>query len=176
MDDMSKAYGTALFALACEENAKADYSNALEIIDRAVKENPEYIELLASPGIKLAERLNAIEAAFGAALPEHVLSFVKLLCEKGHIHSLEACIGEYRKLLELSERILTAKVVSAVALTDDQQARLKEKLEQQSGNAVILDCTVDESLMGGLIIEIDGKVMDGSLRHRLKEVKEVMSR
>ena len=176
MDDMSKAYGTALFALACEENAKDEYSRALDMVDSAVKENPEYIELLASPGITLAERLSIIEAAFAAVLPENVLSFVKLLCEKGHIHSLEACIKEYRKLLELSERILTAKVISAVELTNEQQVKLKEKLEQQSGNAVILDCSVDASLMGGLIIEMDGKVMDGSLRHRLKEVKEVMSR
>lgn len=176
MDDMSKAYGTAIFALACEMNAKDEYSDALDTVLCAVEENPAYLELLSSPGIPLAERLGVLDEAFGSVLPEHVLSFVKLLCEKGHIRSFSGCVREFRKLLEASRRILTARVTSAVALTDEEVRRLTEKLEKLSGNTVVPELFVDASLLGGMIVEMDGKVMDGSLRSRLHEVKEVMSR
>ena len=176
MDDMSKAYGTALFALACENNAKDEYCEALNLVATVVKENPEYLELLAIPGITMAERLGALDEAFAASVPEHVLSFLKLLCEKGHIRSFCDCVEQYKKLLEASKRVLRARVVSAVELTEEEEKRLQAKLEKISGNTVILDKEVDAALLGGMIVEMDGKVMDGSLRSRLHEVKEVMSR
>ena len=176
MTEKSKEYGTALFSLAMENQAEQEYAEALEVILAAFEETPEYIEFLASPGIPKTERIDAIEQAFGANLPEYVVSFVKLLCEKGHIRSFKACVHEYNKLLDVSKNVSVAKIVSAVELTDSEKERLKQKLEKMSGHFVELECTVDASLMGGLVIEMDGKVIDGSLQRRLQEVKEVMSR
>ena len=65
---------------------------------------------------------------------------------------------------------------SAVSLTDRECIELTKKLEKISGNTVSLDCHVDPSLIGGVIVEMNGRVMDGSLRHRLREVKDVINR
>ncbi len=176
MTEKSKEYGTALFSLALEEKTEKEYLEALEGISEVFQENPDYVEFLASPGIPKAERIAALDAAFTGHYPEYVLSFLKLLCEKGHIRSFYACVSEYKKLLDVKEHISKATVVSAVELTASEKERLQQKLEKMSGRYVELTCSVDESLMGGMIIEMDGKIMDGSLKRRLQEVKEVMSR
>ena len=74
-----------------------------------------------------------------------------------------------------SERILDATVTSAVALTDEEKQRLQAALEKQSGGKVNIAYALDRELLGGLIVEIDGKILDGSVRDRLQRVKEVIS-
>ena len=105
-------------------------------------------------------------------LPE---TFLQLLCEKGRILSFDLCVAEYRRLLQIKESVISAKVVSAIPLTEDEKQRLTKKLEKKSGKTVSLTCSVDPTLLGGLIVEMEGAVVDGSLRHRLLEVKEVMN-
>ena len=78
MTDVAKEYGAALFLLACEENAKKEYSEALAVMKETFSETPEYLDFLDSPSIAVGERLAAIEAAFCDRVPEHVLSFLLL--------------------------------------------------------------------------------------------------
>jgi len=176
MTEMSKEYATALFMLGKELGAEKEYADALKKSLAAFEESPEYLDFLASPSIPVKERLDAIEQAFGGSVPENVLSFLQLLCEKGRMRSFYDCVSEYGRLLAFSEQISVAKIISVVEITDDEKARLKEKLEKTCGHTVTLSCSVDESILGGIIVELDGKVMDGSLRNRLHEVKDVMSR
>ena len=68
----------------------------------------------------------------------------------------------------------TAEVVSAVPLTEEEIHRLTATLSARMGRTVTLTCTVDESLLGGMVVRVDGKVLDGSLRSRLHAVKDVM--
>ena len=175
MTEISKEYGTALFMLACEERQQRSYADALEKIRTAFVDHPQYAEMLSSPSIPLQVRLNAIEAAFSETAPEHVLSYLKLLCEKGRISCFLESVEEYRALLNASEHISNAKITSAVALTDAEKQKLIRKLESMNRGRVRAEYFVDETLLGGLIVEVDGKIMDGSLRHRLYDVKEVMN-
>lgn len=174
MTQMSKEYGTALFVLACENNLADEYYTALDTVLSVFDETPEYISFLSSPAIPMQERIDAVEESFGKVLPEYVVSFIKLLCERGRISAFSDCVSEYKKLLDASKMVSVAKVTSAVVLTEDEKERLKSKLEKNSGKSVVLDCRTDESLMGGIVVEIDGKIVDGSLRRRLHEVKDVM--
>ena len=88
---------------------------------------------------------------------------------------LETCLHEYMKLYNESKRVSWAHVTSAVPLTAEQKTALRLKLEKQSGRNVLLECTVDKTMLGGVVVEMDGKILDGSLRRRLQEVKEVIS-
>ena len=176
MTDVGKEYGAALFMLACEQNKKKEYSEELVLINNALDNNAEYAEFLSSPSIPMKERLSAIESAFADSLSENVLSFFLLLCEKGRMPCLKSAISEYNALFDASLRVSTAKVISAVPLTDSEKIKLKEKLETIYKRTVNLECSVDENVLGGLIVEIDGNILDGSLRYRLREVKEVINR
>lgn len=175
MTDIAKEYGAALFMVACEYDKKKEYANALKTLEKVFTENPDYLTFLASPSVPLSERISAIEVAFAEKIPEHLLSYLELLCEKGRISCFLESIKEYQALFDAAQRISNATVRSAVELTDDEKQNLKAKLEHVNNGVVNIDYIIDESLLGGLIVEIDGKIMDGSLRHRLREVKEVMN-
>ena len=99
MTDISKEYAAALFALARESGQERAFSAALALIDRQLTAQPEYAALLSSPNVPLKERLGLLEEAFGAQVPEYVLSFTQLLCEKGHIRQFSACVQEYEALV-----------------------------------------------------------------------------
>ena len=73
-------------------------------------------------------------------------------------------------------KISNAKITSAVELTEEEKMSLREKLEKKIGHKILIECVVDESIIGGLIVETDGKIMDSSLKKHLKEIKDVIKR
>ena len=176
MTETSKEYGTALFMLACENNKKDEYANGLSILVNTFKENPQYLEFLASPGISLAERLEALDSAFSDILETEVMSYIKLLCEKGRISSFFESCEQYNALLEESRRVTKVTVTCAVALTEEEKEKLVKNLENKFKSTVDAEYIIDESLIGGILVEADGKVLDGSVRTRLRDIKDVMNR
>lgn len=173
MTETAKEYAVALFELAKEENSEKQFADALENIRAEFDGNPEYADLLSSPNISLRERRTLLENAFFGRVPEYVLSFVQLLCDKGHIRELGKCIGEYEQLNKAYESVSNARIVSFVPLTEKEKEALIKKLEKISGHHVA-EYEIDESLLGGVTVYMDDAVIDGSLKHQLKEVKEVI--
>lgn len=172
--ELCREYAEALYALAAENDQVKEYLDALDTTAALFADNPSYVELLACPAIPRAERDDLLEQALGSILPEQVLAFIQLLCAHGRIRSLPDCITEYHRMYDTAMAASTAEVISAVPLTEDETNRLAAALSARFGRTVALTCTVDESLMGGLVVRVDGKVLDGSLRSRLHAVKEVM--
>lgn len=176
MTEIGKDYAAALFSLAMERGQQKEYMQGLDIALAEFEKQPLYLDLLSSPNIAKEERLSAIDQAFGPYLPEDVLSFIKILCEAGRIALFKDCVTEYTLLYQSYKAVTVAKVISAVPLIDAERDRLQKKLEEVSGHKVVLECRVDEALLGGISVEMDGKVFDGSVKHSLSDVKEVMSR
>ena len=176
MAQMYKEYAEALFLLAREEKKEQEYYSELECVLRAIQDEPEYLDLLSSPAVPKAERTGAIEGAFSDVVCEHVLSFLCLLCERAMIREFGNCVKEYKAMLDDHTNVRVAHVTSSVELTESEKQRLSLKLEKINGHKIILECSVDSSLLGGLTIELDGKIIDASVKTRLQEVKEVISR
>lgn len=174
MTTVTEEYASALFALSAEEGVKRDVAESLKTVKSVFSEYPEYTELLAAPSLAFDERAELIDKAFSDNVHEFAVSFIKLLCERGHIRELTDCIDEYLKLYEASDGIATAYVTSAVDLTEEEKKALAEKLENKLSRKVELICDVDPAILGGIIVKADGNVMDGSLRHRLSDVKTVI--
>ncbi|MBR5508101.1 MAG: ATP synthase F1 subunit delta [Clostridia bacterium] len=176
MTELYKEYSQALFMLAVEDNCQEKFLEELKEIKDTFSKNPEYMELLSSPAIPLSDRKKVVDEALKDNYSEHIVSFVKLLCDKKHILSFSLCVDEYETLFDNFNSVSVAKVKSAKELSSDQKDELISKLKKMSGRDVVLECETDETLLGGLIVEIDGKEIDASLKTRLKEVKEVIKR
>lgn len=172
--ELCHEYAEALYALAAEVSQEKEYLEALETTVALLTDNPEYVELLACPAIPRAERDELLEQALGRIVPEQVLAFLQLLCAHGRIRSLGDCVTEYRRMYQTAIATSVAQVTSAVPLTEQEKEQLAAALSARFGRTITLECMVDESLLGGLTVCVDGKVIDGSLRHRLHVVKEVM--
>ncbi len=176
MTDTSKSYADALFSLAMETNTVGETLTALKEMRDGLYGTEGALDLLASPSIPKDERCAVLEKAFNGIQPDHVMSFVCVLTQSGLIRELDDCLTAYTELHDAARRLSTAFVTSAVELTAAEKAALTEKLSRKFQRTIRLECAVDPSLLGGLTVQVDGKVIDGSLKHRLQEIKEVMNR
>ena len=175
MVQTEREYAEALFELAQEEQSAAEYLESLNTVKCVIEDNPEYIEYLASPAIPLSERTASLEEAFGESMPEYVVSFLKLLCENGKVRTLFACIEEFAKFVSAFSGSAQAVITSAVELNDMQKNGICKKLETVTGKSIDPVFIIDESLIGGVKVEVDGKIFDGSIRNRLGDMKDVMN-
>ena len=177
MNDVSKEYSQALFALAVEEEREGEYADSLGELRGILVENPRYIELLASPCVPLSERKSIIDETFrgGDEVTKNLASFLKIIVEKGRIGEILDIIDEAMAMLKSAEGISTAFVTSAVELNDDEKSSLREKLEKKLGHRVELVCGVDESLIGGVVVNVDGNVIDGSIKRKLSDIRTLIS-
>ncbi len=174
MMQTDREYAEALFMLAAEERRIEEYVEELGVIRSLLAENPDYIEYLASPAIHLQERLQAIDEAFGERMAEYIVSFLKLLCQNGRIRTLTGCIDEFNKLAMALSNTVIANITSAIQLSEEQKKAICAKLEKVTGKNIHPVYEIDASLIGGLKIEMEGKTYDGSVKHHLRDVKEVM--
>lgn len=166
-------YAEALFMLAQESGLTDEFSKQLKTVKHAFRNNPDYVLLLSAPGIPKEERASLVEQSFSDC-HEYVISFLRLLCENGHISGMLDCINEYEALRKSAQNTLVARVTSAVELNDKQKSAIKEKLQKRSGKKVQLKCRVDNKIIGGLVIEMDGRIMDGSIKRGLHDIREVI--
>lgn len=175
MTQTNKEYATALFSLATENNAVDEYEKSILEIGNIFKEIPDYIKVLVSPAIPLSERIAFIDKAFEGTYTEYLVSFIKVLCENGHIAQVIGCIEEFCDLVRIYKNRTIATVYYVEPLTEEQKAALLDKLQKISGKVIEPEYIKDESLIGGIKVQIDDKIFDGSIKNRLNRAKGVIS-
>ncbi len=175
MTHISREYAEALYALAEESGNAGAWQDGLELTEHALKEQPELLSLLASPAVSRADRMNVLTAAFGEHLPSPMLALLRLMVYRGHAREIPRMAEEYRRLERERRGESVARVSSAAELTEAEKEALRGKLEKRFGRRMVLECRVDPSLLGGVCVETEGRVLDGTLRTRLQEIKEVMN-
>jgi len=176
MSRVSCEYAQALYMLAEEKGMEESYGEGLELVEELFCQNPDYLKLLCSYAISKEEKLGSLDKAFSDALPREVISFLKLLCERRHMDEFSGCVKEYRAMLDEKNRVFPAKVTSAVELSEEEKSALISKLEKKSGHKVEPSFAVEPAILGGLIVEMEGSILDSSLRKHLKDVKDVIDR
>lgn len=176
MTQTNKEYATALFSLATENNSVDQYEKSLIEIGNIFKENPDYIKVLESPAIPLSERIAFIDKAFESTYTEYLVSFIKVLCENGHITQIVSCIEAFCDLVRIYKNRTIATVYYVEPLTVEQKTALVEKLQKISGKVIEPEYVKDESLIGGIKVQIDDKIIDGSIKNRLNKAKGEMNK
>jgi len=171
MTERSRVYGSSLYDLAAEEKLTEPIREQMLVIKQILRENPDYIRLLSEPSIKKAERLGLIDKAFGGSCEKYLVSFLKLLCERELLGEYEGCCETFVKRYNADHNISEAVVTSAIALTDSQLAALKSKLSAMSGKKITLTTKLDPKVLAGIKVELDGKLLDGTVSGRLSGIK-----
>lgn len=168
-------YAEALFSIAAENEELDVFSNELSEIKKLISENEGYTEFLSSPSLPLSERLSAIDEAF-SSFHTRIVSFLKLLTEKGRIRDLSFCIEEFNKLLLAFRNTETVKVYSRVPLTEEQKTKLILRLSEKYKKNINAVYETDEALLGGIKIVTGDMLIDGSIKKGLKDLKEVIEK
>ena len=175
MTTTSKEYAEALFELAAQSGVTAETSAGLETVVSAIRQTPEYRLLLASPAIGKEKRMDALQDAFGEKVPQVLMGVLRMMVSRGHFAGIERMAREYDRLVRDYHGEVVARVTSAVPLKEIEAVTIRQELEKRLGRKVTLECAVDPRLIGGVRVEADGKVIDGSIRNKLEKIKEVMN-
>ena len=173
---IAKRYAKAIFALA-SETAKT------EAIGQELGRLAEAFRIPALAGFGQDTTLDrktrgrvAAAVASKLELSPAAASFFALLAENNRLPALAAIQKEYERLEDRRLGRLRARVRSAAALSEQSRRRLVDIFERQSGKRIIAEESVDTELLGGVIVELGGRVYDGSLRSRLERLRQSLSR
>ena len=168
-------YAQAVFELARDKKALDDVERDLGALSEAIDASPELARLVASPAFdrdQQAAAMTAIMEKMGAA--DLTRRFVGLMAAKGRLSALPGAVAGFRERLADHRGEIVAEVTSAAPLTDAQRDKLAANLRQSYGKDVRIDASVDESLLGGLVVKIGSKMIDSSLKARLAGLRRAM--
>lgn len=175
MTQIARLYGGSLYDLAAEEQLSGTILEEMKEIREIFRENPDYVKLLAEPSIPKAERTKLIEEAFGAQAERYLVNFIKLLCERNLLGEFAGCCEAFTQRYNADNGIAEAVVTGAVPLSEAQMAALKSKLEKISGKKVDLTQKTDPSVVAGLRVELEGKLLDGTVQSRLSGISRKLN-
>lgn len=166
------SYAEALVAVVQAEGDLAATEDELFAVARALADSDELREVLADRRIPAARRQQIVEDLLGGQAAETTVALVSMVVSAGRgsdlVRIIEAAVERSAGLRNKA----VAEVRSAIALSDDQQRRLAEALQQATGKDVTVKVIVDPSVMGGLVTRIGDEVIDGSVRTRINQLRE----
>jgi F-type H+-transporting ATPase subunit delta len=168
---IAQRYATALFEIAREAKSVSGLEADIDTLEAALAESRDFRDLIASPVYSRDAQGRAIAAlAAKMELGEMTANTLRLMASKRRLFTLPQLIGNLAE--EKGE--ISAEVVSAKPLSDAQKEKLSAALKQNAGKDVKLNATVDESLIGGLIVKLGSKMIDTSIRARLNALQNTM--
>ena len=174
MTQAAEVYGEALYSLARDEQLSRELLQQLSLLDEVCAQQPEFLRLLSSANLTKQERCQIVEDSFRGNFHPYVLNFLKILVEKGYIHQFSQCCRVFRRLYNEENGILPVRAGTAVPLTQQQKDKLTAKLCEVTGKTVDLICQVDASCLGGVRLDFDGQRLDGTVRHRLDDLRAIL--
>lgn len=167
-------YGRALFALAEESGRTETILADLNTARSAFESAPEYASLLDTPALSKAERLALVDEAF-SALDEYVKNTLRILCEKRLAHLFPSAVKAFCEDYDRTRGIERVEAVTAIAMSEEQLAAMKAKLEKITGKTIVIKSTVDPSILGGVKLRYMGVQLDGSVKTKLDSFSKALS-
>lgn len=172
---IASRYATAIFELAKEDNALASLDADIGALKAAMTESADFRSLIASPVYSRDEQANAISAiAEKMGLSGIVRNTLGLMASKRRLFVIPQLLEELSRLIAEERGEVTADVTAAKALTDAQEKQLVDTLKARVGKDVKINMSVDESLIGGLVVKVGSRMIDTSIRSKLAALQNTM--
>lgn len=169
---VAKAYADALMSVAVEVGHMEEIRRGLGFVADTLAENPDFETLFQAPSINEQQKKSAVEEVFAERVPKEVLNFVKLLVDKGRESELNGIRKLFDTMVDAREGLIKGRARTSVEMTAQQIDALEERLSKLAGMKVSLVNVVDESILGGVVLEIGDKMIDGSVRKKLAHIRE----
>lgn len=168
-------YASALFELAADKGSVTAVESDLEKIESALGESDDFRNLTTNPEISRDAAKHAVQGvAVLLGVSELTQNFLGVLAKNRRLGALPDMIRAFNTIAAAQRGEVTAQVSSAHALSDAQLSTLKDKLTAREGRTVKLKTNVDPELLGGLVVTIGSRRIDGSIKTRLNTLANAM--
>nr|MBP3598093.1 ATP synthase F1 subunit delta [Eubacterium sp.] len=174
---VSKVYGDALFSVALEENRLDEIWDEVKVLQDALTENGEFMDVMAHPEMTREKGLALIREAFADKLSDVMMGFLEVLVKKGRFSEIVSVLEHFQNETREYKRIGVVYVTTPTELTDAQKVSIVEKLTQTSGYETLeMNYVIDASLLGGIRIRIGDRIVDNSIQTKLEEMTRKLSK
>lgn len=170
--DVAELYAGSILELAEEQEIAERLRGELDGLATLVEKDRELEDFLASPLIPESSRREVLEASFRGKLDDLLVDSLQVMNRKGRLGLLVATATAYRQALKERRGEIDVEVSSAVPLSSEVAARIEETVRKFTGKKPDLELTVDPALLGGLVLRVADRKIDGSVKTRISRLAE----
>ena len=175
MEEIATVYARSLFEVAKEHDKLDALHDQLGEVADAIDGSRELQVFFFSPYFSSQEKKDAISRVIEDG-DEHLVRFLELLAERHRMPVLFRIRREFDSLWAEENKLLPVRLVSAVELDEERIRELGRTIEQQTGRRIELSATVDENVLGGLVLQVGNMVLDASVRARLERLRKQVAK
>lgn len=168
---VATTYAEALYEASVDAGAVSDVASQIGAFAEAWAESPDLRNILANPEVDRREKKTAVAALTEGAHPV-VSNFLQVLIDRGRLAEFPEIAAAVQERVARAEDRLEVEAITAVPLPDDLRRRIVERVRGTTGATVDLTESVDPDVVGGLVLRVGGTVVDGSVRHRIDELRQ----
>ena len=172
---VAKRYSDAILEVAKERNELdavfEDLKNAVNVYDYS----EDLRAFLSHPAIPAKDKKELVKSVFEGKVADITMNFLFTLVDRNKFNLIDTILYCYENSLNDAKNILKVNVISAVEIDNDLKENLKSKLETKLRKVVVLDYEIKPEIIAGLILKIKDKTIDGSMAHKLQEMKKQLA-
>lgn len=173
---VSKTYGDALFELALEEKKEDLFLEEAQVFLEIIRKDDELLRFMKHPKIVKEEKLGAGKAMFDKSFSEEFAGFLLLLVQKDRFAEVGKILEYFIGRMKEHKKIGVAYVSTAIELDEKQKEKVTARLlETTDYESFEMNFTVDQELLGGMVIRIKDRVVDTSIKNKLRELSKQLS-
>lgn len=170
-------YGQALYELAVESNKVDAYLEEVKALKEAFTDGDDFLSFMKHPQVTKEEKQRVVDSSLKDKVSEELLNFLNIIIQKDRFADIVDIFDYYIDEVKELKGIGTAYVTTPMALSEIQKSNVKEKLLKTTKyNELEMEYTIDESLIGGMIIRIRDRIIDSSIKSSLEKLKTDLSK
>lgn len=175
MDSVNKIYAQSLFDLAKEENSIELYQKDMKTIHEVFM-NESFVKFFSHVTLKDEIKINILKESFSNQISAYVFNFLLLLVKKRRIKHIVGICKEFQSLCNKHFGVKEGILYTAYPLTDNEITEIEKAMSSKVNNKVQLRMVIDESLIGGIKVDIENHIYDNSLSYKLESLKKELLR
>lgn len=166
----AKRHAQAVFQLALERGELEKWLEDLKTIATTLSQ-PQLMAILESPKVHLDEKMELIRRCL-PGVSQLALNLVYLLVARRRLRLIDQIASEYQRLVDAYQGLEHAEVTTAIPLDEEDRKRLSERLAGLTGTRIMLSTKVDPNVIGGFVVRIGDRLIDGSTKSKLDSLRK----
>lgn len=174
---IARPYARAIFQIAESQRNLPTTRKELEQVGELIDASADFQRFVSSPVVLGDERRAVVrEIAKSMNLSKLITNFMLLLADKHRLNALPQIVSLFEEEADRAEGVLRAEAYAPVKLSAVQLERLRAALEEMTGKNIVVIGHVDASLMGGLLVKVNGEVYDSTVKRQLSALRQQVLR
>ncbi len=171
---IGKRYALALFEAGQELNKLDSFKKELNYITDILEKESELMAVLEHPKVSKQQKKNLIVNIFGEIVSQEMINFLYIIVDKGREQNILDINKEYEYLYNDEKNIIEAVAITAVPMDRSSQDKLSVVLSNKLGKTVKIKNKIDNTILGGVLLKIENKIIDGTIKGRLESMEKTI--